>query len=182
MKYVFYLYMGVRLALLLVPVLGRLTYKLHEWRAVTTPEWQSLYMVSAVIFLMELYALIIAGKGRWRTFWKMPERGKLSPTVLDSQRSFVEILCAVSAGILVLAFEQDSVLPQWPAKVSLGLAILTTFVYLDVLGGSIKQDKDEGGCQVVELLPGRYALLQILLNVIYWGFLYGLAYSVLAGK
>ncbi len=182
MQYVFNFYLFVRLALLFVPVLVGASFTLHSWEGVCTPEWRSLYVISAVIFLMELYALFLARKTRFQSFWRMPVRTELSPTVLDSQRSFVEILCAVSAGILVLAFEGGNVVARWPAKLSLGLAVLLTFFYLDVLGGSIAADKDQHGFQQVALFPGRYAILQILLNLIYWSFLYGLAYSVLAGE
>lgn len=136
--------------------------------------------ISALVAFEELYALAKTRSLWARTFLIFPEDPVQPTTVVEGDRTFVEVLAAVSGGIIGIGLAGNALSNAWPAKISLFVSLLATFIFLSLQGASIADDFDDHDKHRVRIGSTDLVPLLLLRTAVYWSFLYGLLYIVLA--
>jgi hypothetical protein len=177
MKAIYFIYALVRLGLVVFFFL--FLFGIRSPISWSNP-WLPLGVVSLLVVIEEITALGIS-----RSFSGMftaPAEADLPAIVVESDRTFVEVLCAAAAAILALALGEHADWARTIPKTSLTGCVLLCFTYLNLQGASVVADSDDNGQHTVKLAPNRSTVLLILRNLIYWTFLYGLIFAVVAPK
>lgn len=129
--------------------------------------------VGLVILLQELFTLSQMGS-KYRLSSELPN---CDPTILfESDRTFVEMIAAISAAIIAFGLEKGKLAEPEPAKWSLGVCLLLCFMFLDVQGGALEKEDSGQVCYHAQ----RQYLLVSLKNIVFWTFLYGVSYVMIA--
>jgi hypothetical protein len=144
--------------------------------------WVPLEGVALLVLGEEVLALLVMRGGYFAGIFKVPSEVELPATVFEGDRTFVEVLCAVAAGVLAIALGDSAITSRVPAKVSLTSCVILCFLYLNLQGASVREDVDEKGKHLVKLMANRSPCLLIVRNAVYWTFLYGLIYTVIKPK
>jgi hypothetical protein len=144
--------------------------------------WIPLEAVATLVLAEEILALLISRGSYFSGFFKVASESALPTIVFESDRTFIEVLCAVAAGVLAIALGDNGISSRVLAKASLAACVLLCFLYLNLQGASVAKDVDVGDRHEVLLIPNRSPYLLILRSFVYWSFVYGLIYIVVKPK
>jgi hypothetical protein len=176
MKFVYHLYVTLRLLLAVfffVFFWAACHYHL-SWESA----WVPLEAVAILVTAEECLALLMMRGSYWSGYFKVHVETSLPTIVFESDRTFIEVLCAVAAGVLAIALGDTGMSSRVLAKASLAACVLLCFLYLNLQGASVKEDLDVGDKHEVKLETNRSPYLLMLRNFVYWTFFYGLIYIV----
>jgi hypothetical protein len=180
MKIIFFMYALARLLLALFFFLffWLMCHYDLSWSNALVP----LEGVALLVLLEEVFALRMTGGKYVSGAFAVPSEEKLPTIVFEGDRTFVEVLCAVAAGVLAIALGDTAISSRLPAKACLSSCVILCFLFLNLQGASVTDDVDENEKHLIKLSADRSPYLLILRNAVYWTFLYGLIYTVIKPK
>jgi hypothetical protein len=129
--------------------------------------------VALLILLEECFAYV-QSNNYWSSLFTQPVEKTLPAVVFESDRTFIEVLCAVAAAVLAIGLAETGNAELHLAKYVLTACVVLCFFYLNLQGASVEDDKEEQEKHIVILADKRSVILLVLRNFIYWTFLYGL--------
>jgi hypothetical protein len=169
----------VRLCLVSFLLLSSLLVFFSFGRITFSSQWLPLDVVALLVLIEEIIAFILGRATYWRDMFTEPVESALPAIVFESDRTFVEVLCAVAAAILAIALGETAASSLVPAKITLTACVLACFAYLNLQGASVSEDSDDAGKHLIKLVSNRSTVLLMLRNFVYWTFLYGLTCAVI---
>lgn len=180
MKIAFRIYIAIRMLLaLFFFFFFWVAFHYHlSWSSALVP----LEAVALLVLAEEILALLVLRGQYFSGIFKVHSELVLPSIVFEGDRTFVEVLCAVAAGVLAIALGDSAISSRLPAKASLASCVILCFLYLNLQGASVRDDVDEQDKHVIKLLANRSPYLLMLRNAVYWTFLYGLIYTVIKPK
>lgn len=161
------------------------------------PVPKSIALVGLLLFLEDAYTFTLTKKPRkdfFKNFFKSPftSEDDCQPlAVFDGDRTFMQILGAVSATLIGLSFDpaRFSSSPT-PARWIMASALFFSILYLNLQGAGVQQDSTvptnvsgtTGSKREIQFKPRYQERLLLVRSLVYWTFFFGIGYILIAAK